>query len=75
MVKAGLCLIQGLQYAFLEAAYKGNIDKVKYFIGQGCPVSTTDQVRAALEGQPNIIDLLVNQYNGSLNDVDNVSGV
>ena len=35
----------------------------------------TPVLRAAYEGQPNIIDLLVNQYNGSLNDVDNVSGV
>ena len=29
-------------------------------------------LRAAFEGQPNIIDLLVNHCNGSLNDVDNV---
>ena len=35
----------------------------------------TPVLRAADAGQPSIIDLLVNQYNGSLNDVDNVSGV
>ena len=35
----------------------------------------TPVLTAAYAGQPSIIDLLVNQYNGSLNDVDNVSGV
>ena len=35
----------------------------------------TPVLRAAYGGQPNIIDLLVNLYNGSLNDVSNVSGV
>ena len=45
-----MCLycIQGLQFAFLEAAGKGDLDKVKDLIGQGCPVNTTDQVKSAL---------------------------
>ena len=40
--------VQGLQYAFLSAAYEGDLDKVKDLIGQGCPVSTTNQVKFAL---------------------------
>ena len=40
--------IQGLQYAFLQAAYKGDLDKVKDLIGQGCPVNTTDEVKFAV---------------------------
>ena len=40
--------VQGLQNAFLEAAYKGDLEKVKELIRQGCPVSTTNQVKFAL---------------------------
>ena len=40
--------VQGLQHAFLEAALKGDLDKVKDLIRQGCPVSTTSQVKFAL---------------------------
>ena len=40
--------VQGLQYAFLRAAKEGDLDKVRDLIGQGCPVSTTDQVKFAL---------------------------
>ena len=40
--------VQGLQYAFLEAAFKGDLDKVKDLIRQGCPVNTIDQVKFAL---------------------------
>ena len=43
-----LYCIQGLQYAILQAAQKGDLDKVKDLIGQGCPVNTTDQVKFAL---------------------------
>ena len=43
-----LCCIQGLQYAFLEAAITGDLDKVKDLIGQGCPVNTRDQVKFVL---------------------------
>ena len=43
-----LYCIQALQYAFLEAAGKGDLDRVKNLIGQGCPVNTTDQVKFAL---------------------------
>ena len=40
--------MQGLQYAFLDAAGKGDLDKVKDLIVQGCPVNTTDQVKFTL---------------------------
>ena len=40
--------VQVLQYTFLRAAHKGDLDKVKDLIGQGCPVYTTDQVKFAL---------------------------
>ena len=43
-----LYCIQGLQFAFLEAAGDGDLDKVKDLIGQGCPVNTTDEVKSAL---------------------------
>ena len=43
-----LYCIQGLQYGILKAAHKGDLDKVKDLIGQGCPVSTTDKVKFAL---------------------------
>ena len=43
-----LYYIQALQYAFLQAAITGDLDKVKDLIGQGCPVNTTDQVKLAL---------------------------
>ena len=45
-----LCLycMQGLQFAFLSAAFDGDLDRVKDLIGQGCPVNTTDQVKFAL---------------------------
>ena len=43
-----LYCIQGLQFAFLGAAGKGDLDKVKDLIGQGCPVNATDQVKFAL---------------------------
>ena len=40
--------VQGLQYAFFHSAKEGDLDKVKDLIGQGCPVSTTDEVKFAL---------------------------
>ena len=43
-----LYCIQGLQFAFLRAAFDGDLDKVKDLIGQGCPVNITDQVKFAL---------------------------
>ena len=43
-----LYCIQGLQFAFLSAATKGDLDKVKDLIRQGCPVHTTNQVKFAL---------------------------
>ena len=43
-----LYCIQGLQYAFLSAADKGDLEEVKDLIGHDCPVNTTDQVKFAL---------------------------
>ena len=40
-----LYCIQGLQFAFLQAAIDGDLDRVKDLIGQGCPVNTRNQVK------------------------------
>ena len=40
--------VQGLQYAFLAAAFGGDLDKIKDLIGQGCSVNVKDQVKFAL---------------------------
>ena len=45
MVKAALFSVQGLQYAFLGAAGKGDLDRIKDLIGQGCSVNARDQVK------------------------------
>ena len=45
VVKAALFSAQGLQYAFLEAAGKGDLDRMKHLIGQGCSVNAREQVK------------------------------
>ena len=40
--------VQGLQFAFLQAAREGDLDKIKDLIGQGCSVNVKDQVKFAL---------------------------
>ena len=48
MVKAALFSVQGLQHAFLGAAGKGDLDRIKDLIGQGCSVNARDQVKFPL---------------------------
>ena len=45
VVKAALSSAQGLQYAYLEAAGNGDLDRMEDLIGQGCPVNTRNQVK------------------------------
>ena len=40
--------VQGLQFAFLTAAYEGDLDKIKDLIGQGCSVNAKTQVKLHL---------------------------
>ena len=56
--------VQGLQYAFLEAAYKEkDLDKVKELIGQGCPVNTTNQVKfPRIHRKTYMIRLVIDKY-------------
>ena len=44
-MKAALFSAQRLQYAFLEAAGKGDLDRMKHLIEQGCSVNARDQVK------------------------------
>ena len=40
--------VQGLQFAFLQAAHTGDLEKMKDLIGQGCFVNAKNQVKFAL---------------------------
>ena len=45
VMKAALFSAQRLQYAFLEAAGKGDLDRMKHLIEQGCSVNARNQVK------------------------------
>ena len=39
-----VCLVQEMELAFLAAAKKGDLPKVKELIGMGCPTNAKDEV-------------------------------
>ena len=40
--------VQGLGYAFLDAALKGDLPRMKDLLAQGCPVDAQDGVSTAV---------------------------
>ena len=40
--------VQGLEIAFLDAAYKGDVSRMKGLLDQGCPVCAQDGVSTAV---------------------------
>ena len=36
--------VQGLEHAFLDAAYKGDVPRMKELLDQGCPVDAQNKV-------------------------------
>ena len=40
--------VQGLEHAFLDAANKGDVPRMKDLVDQGCPVDAQDGVSTAV---------------------------